>query len=420
MAEAFDITLQTSDETLLDRGRGEVKLQVTNRLGRSVRTRIGVEPEGEQGARSDWLVVGKPEHTFAPGGSTVVTVQAAVPAGTPAGRYRFRLVVTATPQDAGAAPADAQADAQSRSAPVTLRHESRSRSLWAALIMGGVVAALAGFGLYRWLAPPPCETERAIRDDSGQCVCPAGMVESPSGDRSICLCASGTDYDPGAGACVPRACEVENALYAEAAGACECPSGTYQAKAGGRDRCVCHPGQRYDQEARACVPEACATPERARYDERTGQCECPEGTERKTRPDGVAVCECAAGRQWDEPSARCLAPPNLRVLWVTVFPPLRMQRLFSFETAVENDGEIAAGPFRLHVEATRAGVRFRDQKDVPELAPGKSFGYESPQLRIEVDEPLRVRAWVEPLGAAEASTDDNALEESFPITVLEP
>jgi hypothetical protein len=407
MAEAFAITTQTSDEMRLDRGRGEVKFQATNRLGRSVRARIGVEPDGDQGARSDWLIVDRAEHAFAPGGAAVVTVQVAVPAGTPAGRYPFRLVVAAADQDGE----------QSRSAPVGLRHESSGRSLWAALIIGAVVVAASGFGLYRWLAPPACTVERAVHDEAGQCACPAGMIESQIADKSVCLCASGTDYDDSSGTCVPRSCEVENALYAEAAGACSCPPGTQQAQVGDGARCVCPFGQKYDPAARACAPHRCATPELAGYDDRAGQCQCPAGTELQTRPEtGAAVCECPAGLRFAAAARRCVTPPNVRIVWISVFPPLRMQRQFSFEVAVENTGESPSGAFRLHVAAPGSGVSFRDQMDVPVLAPGQKITYNSQQLRILVDQPLRIQARIEPLGFEDGRVDDNVLEETFPIT----
>jgi hypothetical protein len=406
MADAFTITTQTSDEMPLDRGRGEVKFQVTNRLGRSVRAGIRVEPDGEQGARSDWLIVDRAEHAFAPGGAAVIAVQVAVPAGTPAGRYPFRLVVAVEDQDGE----------QSRSAPVGLRHQSSGRSLWAALIIAAVVVAASGYGLYRWLSPPDCAVERAVENDAGQCACPAGMIESRTADKSICLCAAGTDYDDGSGTCVPRSCEVERALYAEAAGACSCPPGMQQAEVAGRAQCVCPFGQKYDPGTRACAPHRCATPELAGYDERTGQCQCPAGTELRTRADtGGAVCECPAGHRFDAAAQRCLTLPNLRPTEINLFPPLRMQRLFSFVAVVENAGESPTGPFRIHVEASDAGVSFRDQMDVPGLGPGQKAGYKSSDLRIKVNRPLRIRARVEPLGFEDGNAGDNELEQSFPI-----
>jgi hypothetical protein len=406
MAEAFTITTQTSDEMPLDRGRGEVKFQVTNGLMRSVRARIGVEPDGDQGARSDWLIVDRAEHAFAPRGAAVITVQVAVPAGTPAGRYPFRLVVAVDGQDGE----------QSRSAPVGLRHQSSSRSLWAALIISAMVVAASGYGLYRWLAPPACVVERAVENEVGQCVCPDGMIESRIADKSICLCAAGTDYDESSDTCVERACEVERALYAEAAGACSCPPGMQQAQVAGRDQCVCPFGQKYDPATRACAPHRCDTPERAGWDERTGQCQCPAGTALATRADtGGAICECPAGYRFDDAAQRCLTLPNLRMTEISVFPPLRLERLFSFTAVLENAGQSPTGPFRLHVEASDAGLSFRDQRDVPALEPGQKYGYQSTELRIKANRPLRVRARIEPLGFEDGNAGDNALEQTFPI-----
>jgi hypothetical protein len=405
MAEAFDITTQTSDETSLDRGRGEVSFQVTNRLGRSVRALIRAEPDGEQGARGDWLIVDKAEHAFAPGGATVVRVQVAVPAGTPAGRYPFRLVVAA----------EDQAGEQSRSAVVGLRYHSSRSALWAALIIATVVVAASVYGVYRWLAPPPCATERAVLDDeTGVCACPAGMIESEIAGARVCLCAAGTAYDEDSGTCVPRTCEVQGALYAEVAGACSCPPGTHQAQVADGARCVCPLGQKYDPAGRACVPQPCPTPERAHYDERTGRCECPEGTALPAEA-GAASCECPAGLLFNDATRRCATPPNLRVMWINVFPPLRPNRLFAFEVAIENAGGSPAGPFRVHLETSDAGVDFRDQIDVPGLAPGGKMPYKSPKLRVKIHQPLRIRARIEPLGFEESDMSDNVLEQSFRV-----
>lgn len=406
MAEAFTIITQTSDEMPLDRGRGEVKFQVTNQLGRSVRARIRVEPDGDQGARSDWLIVERAEHAFAPGGAAVIAVQVAVPAGTPSGRYPFRLVVAVEGQDGE----------QSRSAPVGLRHQSSSRSLWAALILGVVVVAASGYGVYRWLTPPACVVERAVENDTGQCVCPAGMIESRMADKSICLCAAGTDWDESSETCVARACEVERALYAEAAGACSCPPGMQQAQVAGRAQCVCPFGQKYDPGTRACAPHLCATPERAGWDERTEQCQCPAGTALETRADtGAAICECPAGHRFHDGAQRCVTLPNLRMTEISVFPPLRMERLFSFDATFENAGQTPAGPFRIHVVASDAGVSFQDQRDVPGLEAGQKIAYKSPPLRIKINRPLRIQARIEPLGVQDTNAADDVLEQTFPI-----
>lgn len=406
---AFEITTQSSDLMPLDRrGRGEVKFLVTNGLGRSVRARLHAEPDGAQGARGDWLIVDKTEHAFAPGGATMVTVKVGVPAGTPAGSYPFRLVATA---------ADAQGSEQASSALVTLRHVSGNRALWVALVIGGIVVAAIGAGVYRWvLAPPACAVERAVYDDdAARCVCPTGMVEGQIGARRTCLCETGTAYDEQSERCVARSCDVEGALYAEAAGQCACLFGTQEVAVGDRARCVCPPGQKYDLEARACAPQSCAGPAGAIYDDRTGQCECPPGSEKTTSEAGQEACTCPAGQVLDATAQRCLTMPNLRVGWINVFPPLRMKRLFRLETVVENTGETAAGPARLHIEVSRAGVSFQDQFDVPALAPGKESKYSSPNLRVEIDEPVRIRVRAEPLGFAESTADDNVLEESSPI-----
>jgi hypothetical protein len=410
---AFEITTQSSDLMPLDRrGRGEVKFLVTNGLGRNVRAQLRAEPDGDQGARSDWLIVDRTEHAFAPGAAIMVTVKVGVPAGTPAGRYPFRLVVAATDEQGGE-----QGGEPARSAPVTLRHDTSNRALWVALVIGGILVVAIGAGLYRWLlGPPACAVERAVYDDAAAaCVCPDGMVEGQIGARRICLCASGTAYDERSDTCVARSCDVDGALYAEAAARCECPLGTQQAMVGDRSRCVCPLGQKYDPGNHACAPHACSAPEGAYYDERTGQCECPPGAQKTTSATGQEACECPAGYTFDQAAQRCLTMPNLRVSEINVFPPLRIHRQFRLETAVGNTGETASGPSRLYIEVSRAGVSFRDQYDVPALAPGKESKYRSPTLRIEINEPVHIRVRAEPLGFTESSAEDNVVEQSFRI-----
>lgn len=405
---AFEITTQTSEVIPLDRrGRGQAKFLVANRTGRNVRASIRAEPEGDAGARSDWLVVDRTEHGFAPGAGTVITVEVGVPAGTPGGRYPFRLVV-ATDVD----------EERTAGAPVWLRYESSSRALWTAVALAAVVLVASGVGLYRWLTTPSCPMERAVYDDSaGSCVCPAGMIDGQIGDRHICLCESGTDYDEGSGTCVPRACEVQGALYSEAAGACSCPPGTLEAATSQGRRCVCPLGQAYDPETLACVPRACASPERSRYDERSGTCECPEDMQPESRPDtGTEVCECTGGRIYDERARRCVTRPNLRVERTRVFPPLRLQRQFVIEVAVENAGEGPAGPWRLEVVATGGGLSFRDEMEGEELAPGGAAVYQSRRLRVVENQPVRIQARVEAVGFEEMRTDDNEHEKTFELT----
>jgi hypothetical protein len=179
---------------------------------------------------------------------------------------------------------------------------------------------------------------------------------------------------------------------------------------------VCAPGFAYDPQARACTPHPCDAPARSRYDERTGQCECSAGMQVVTAPEtGKPACTCPAGQRYDEPTAQCLTLPDLRVTWITVVPPLRMQRLFAIEVAIENAGQSPAGPFRLHVEATGAGVSFRDQMDSAALGPGQKLTYRSSDLRIELPPPLRVQARIEPLGYADGNPADNVHEQSFQL-----
>ncbi|WP_158501505.1 LamG domain-containing protein [Vitiosangium sp. GDMCC 1.1324] len=90
MVRSFAITTSTPVLRLDGSGKGEVTFTVTNALGRPVRARALLEPEGN--ARGEWLtLVGEPERDFAPDGTHQYTVRVDIPPGTPEGTYAFRL-----------------------------------------------------------------------------------------------------------------------------------------------------------------------------------------------------------------------------------------------------------------------------------------------------------------------------------------
>ncbi|QRN93325.1 LamG domain-containing protein [Archangium violaceum] len=88
MGRSFAITTSTPSVQLDGAARGEISFTVTNSIGRPVRARVLIEPEGA--ARKEWLtLVGEPERDLPSDGTLQYTVQVAVPPGTPDGTYSF-------------------------------------------------------------------------------------------------------------------------------------------------------------------------------------------------------------------------------------------------------------------------------------------------------------------------------------------
>jgi hypothetical protein len=90
MRRGFAITTSTPSVRLSGAGQVEVTFTVTNALGRPVRARALLEPEGA--ARPEWVsLAGDIERDFPSDGTHQFTVRVAVPPGTPEGSYAFRL-----------------------------------------------------------------------------------------------------------------------------------------------------------------------------------------------------------------------------------------------------------------------------------------------------------------------------------------
>ncbi|MGZ3460379.1 MAG: LamG domain-containing protein, partial [Archangium sp.] len=90
MGRGFAITTSTPSLRLDEQGQAEVTFTVTNALGRPVRGRAALEPEGAM--RKEWLtLVGEPERNFASDGTHQYTIRLAVPPGAPEGSYAFHL-----------------------------------------------------------------------------------------------------------------------------------------------------------------------------------------------------------------------------------------------------------------------------------------------------------------------------------------
>jgi hypothetical protein len=92
MSRAFDITTPSPSLRLDGSRRAEVAFTVTNSLGRPVRGRAVVVPEGT--APPEWFsLVGDSEREFLPNGTHVFQVQVAVPPSQTAGEHAFHLLV---------------------------------------------------------------------------------------------------------------------------------------------------------------------------------------------------------------------------------------------------------------------------------------------------------------------------------------
>jgi hypothetical protein len=83
MAQSQRVVLDAS-------GRAEVAFTVTNTSARMLPARLSARPQDQ--AKPEWLsLIGSSVRELAPSGSEQVIVQVAVPHGSPAGSYSFRL-----------------------------------------------------------------------------------------------------------------------------------------------------------------------------------------------------------------------------------------------------------------------------------------------------------------------------------------
>jgi hypothetical protein len=101
MPRSFAIATSTPSLLLDGSGLGEFTFTVSNALGRPVRIRALIEPEGA--LQRGWLALrGEPERELAPGGTQTFSVKVAPPPDVPEGSYSFHLVVAdvANPDEA--------------------------------------------------------------------------------------------------------------------------------------------------------------------------------------------------------------------------------------------------------------------------------------------------------------------------------
>lgn len=92
MPRSFAITASATSVQLDGSGQGEFTFTVSNTLGRPVRVRAVIEPEGQ--LQRGWLsIVGEPERELAPDGTQSFRVKIVAPPGMPEGLYSFHLIV---------------------------------------------------------------------------------------------------------------------------------------------------------------------------------------------------------------------------------------------------------------------------------------------------------------------------------------
>jgi hypothetical protein len=92
MVRSFAITTPSPSLRLKVPGQGEHAFTVTNALGRPVRVRAQVVPEGQ--TRGEWLDIAEStERDLPPDGTLQFTVKVALPPAAPEGQYAFHLVV---------------------------------------------------------------------------------------------------------------------------------------------------------------------------------------------------------------------------------------------------------------------------------------------------------------------------------------
>lgn len=177
MPHAFDITTTTPSIKLSAAGEGELVFTVSNALRRPVRGRILAQPEGNTLAA--WLAVsGLTERDFAADGTHQVKVQVKVPAGAPAGRYGFHLLVSSVIN-----PDEDYAAGPSVSFEVVPSAPKKKPFPWWLVLLGAgvLVVGVGAVLLFSKLRGPglndPCDP--AASD------CPATMTCVP--DRQVCL-----------------------------------------------------------------------------------------------------------------------------------------------------------------------------------------------------------------------------------------
>ncbi|MFL5347798.1 MAG: LamG-like jellyroll fold domain-containing protein [Hyalangium sp.] len=140
MPRSFAITTSAPSVELNGSGQGEFTFTVSNALGRPVRVRAVIEPEGQ--LQRGWLALaGEPERDLAPDGTQSFTVKVSTPPGAPAGSQAFHLVVVnvANPDEEFAAGPSVSFQVRR---PVV--HAPKKFPMWIAFLTAGVLLIILG------------------------------------------------------------------------------------------------------------------------------------------------------------------------------------------------------------------------------------------------------------------------------------
>lgn len=232
-ARAFAITASATEPQRVDAsGEASFVFTVSNALGRPVRARATVTPEGDT-RREHVGVTGEVERDFAADGTQSWSVRVRVPPETPPGTYAFHLLVASVSN-----PDDEYADGPRVQFVVAAKEAPRPFPWWIVALVAGVVVLVGGGGLAWWLATRAPGWDQPCGDGD---LCADGLACVSEDGARICLtsdggaCGSADDCAGGVcrdGVCASPAlggpCGREDACPADTscrAGTCKGPPG---------------------------------------------------------------------------------------------------------------------------------------------------------------------------------------------------
>jgi hypothetical protein len=151
MARVFDITAASDTVRLDGNGQGDIAFTASNVSGRPLRGRANLVPQ--DAASKAWLSVsGGPERDFPGGGTQQFSVKVAVPPGTKAGKYNFRLDVVSVQN-----PDEDYTQGPNVAVSVTLAPPPPWHFPWWILVVAAVI--LIGLGGVAWYLLTPSTVE---------------------------------------------------------------------------------------------------------------------------------------------------------------------------------------------------------------------------------------------------------------------
>ncbi len=201
MPRAFDITSAAPTAKLNASGQGELSFTVSNALGRPVRARINLVPEGN--TKREWLsIAGEPERDFAADGTQQVTVRVNA-AGAPQGTFSFHVLVSSlnNPDEEYANGPTVSVEAPAAAPP------PKKFPWWIVALAAGVVVIIAVAAIIFSKAKGP-GLHDACDDKDNKCPGSMACVTPKGATRTECLALAGTKCkDPKD--CVTGVCEGE-------------------------------------------------------------------------------------------------------------------------------------------------------------------------------------------------------------------